>query len=394
MMGIMLLISSSQAKTSIEKVEQNLTVQIKIHYPDAVNMYLRGDPNVVQNNLSWSKGIFVPEVPSEMYTFSLFLNYSSNQAGKNLALKPMIDDETWCIGANDVIVLPSSFQVIDLYPWFYNDEGSVERIFNVYAPQLNNSRNLWVYLPPSFHENVLKPYQNVLVMHDGQNLFDPKTAFGGNAWMCQDTVNENIVSGNMEEVIIIGVDNTDNRINELTYSYDPSEGAGGQGDLYLDFVEKVVLPLVVNRYSPWRIKLNRNRMGILGSSLGGLLSCYAGWTRSYLYGRMGCMSSSFWWNSQDFNNVILNRSTTPPNQVIYVDSGDSGQDDDDEMQTISVRDHFSRIKPYVININLFYYLDKGGKHSEIYWGRRFWIPMRALYPVQPIEPSQTSNKHK
>ncbi|RYE84066.1 MAG: hypothetical protein EOO65_02880, partial [Methanosarcinales archaeon] len=45
--------------------------------------------------------------------------------------------------------------------------------------------------------------------------------------------------------------------------------------------------------------------GMLGSSLGGLLSCYAGWTRPDTYGFAGCMSSSFWWNNQDFNNTII-----------------------------------------------------------------------------------------
>ena len=41
----------------------------------------------------------------------------------------------------------------------------------------------------------------------------------------------------MSEVLVIGVYNTDDRINEYTYSYDPSVKAGGKGDLYLDFLE-------------------------------------------------------------------------------------------------------------------------------------------------------------
>lgn len=36
----------------------------------------------------------------------------------------------------------------------------------------------------------------------------------------------------------------DCRINEYTYSYDASVKAGGKGDLYLDFLEKTVLPFV------------------------------------------------------------------------------------------------------------------------------------------------------
>lgn len=58
-------------------------------------------------------------------------------------------------------------------------------------------------------------------MHDGQNLFDPATAFLGQAWMCQDTVNPLITQGSMREILIVGVYNTEDRIDEYTYSYDP-----------------------------------------------------------------------------------------------------------------------------------------------------------------------------
>jgi predicted alpha/beta superfamily hydrolase len=156
---------------------------------------------------------------------------------------------------------------------------------------LNNNRNVIVYLPPSYTENTLKVYSNVLVMHDGQNLFDPATAFLGNAWMIQDTLDPLIYNGEIEEVLVIGAWNTADRMNEYTYSFDPSEGFGGKGDLYLDFVEQTLLPLMQEKL---RIKLDKGgRLGMMGSSLGGLISCYAGWKRPQVYGRVGCMSSSF-----------------------------------------------------------------------------------------------------
>jgi hypothetical protein len=37
-----------------------------------------------------------------------------------------------------------------------------------------------------------------------------------------------VVAGTMEEIVIVGVDNTDNRIAEYTYSVDPSVGEGGE----------------------------------------------------------------------------------------------------------------------------------------------------------------------
>ncbi len=42
-----------------------------------------------------------------------------------------------------------------------------------------------VYVPPSYYENTLKIYTNVLVMHDGQNLFNDSTSFTGVSWHCQ-----------------------------------------------------------------------------------------------------------------------------------------------------------------------------------------------------------------
>jgi predicted alpha/beta superfamily hydrolase len=151
----------------------------------------------------------------------------------------------------------------------------------VYSPQLNNSRNIIVYTPPSYYENTLKVQNNVLVMHDGQNLFNASTSFGGTAWNCQNTIDQQVVQGNMDEVLIIGAYNTPDRLDEYTYSYDPCyqkvlgrcQGGGGKGDLYLDFLIENVVPYIAKQY---RINTLRQNLGIMGSSLGGLISCYGG----------------------------------------------------------------------------------------------------------------------
>lgn len=106
----------------------------------------------------------------------------------------------------------------DYYPWFHSGQGRYTYIRNVQSPQLKNVRDLVVYLPPSYDENPFKRYDDVLVMHDGQNLFNVSTAFMGNSWKCQDALDGEIVGGRMREVVVIGVDNTNSRIYELTYS--------------------------------------------------------------------------------------------------------------------------------------------------------------------------------
>lgn len=79
-------------------------------------------------------------------------------------------------------------------------------------------------------------------MHDGQNLFDPAKAAFGVAWMCQNTTNSLIVRGNIRELIIVGIWNTNQRNTEYTYSYDPSMKFGGKGDEYLDFIQTELIP--------------------------------------------------------------------------------------------------------------------------------------------------------
>jgi len=213
-------------------------------------------------------------------------------------------------------------------------------------------------------------------MHDGQNLFNDSTAFGGVAWRCQDTIDSLVNQGQIDEIVIIGIDNTPNRTYELTYSFDPSEGAGGSGDLYLNFIEDTVLPYVTPKF-----RGSDTMRGILGSSLGGLISCYAGWTRN-TYTVAGCMSSSFWWNSEDFTNIVMSNPPAGNRTDLYLDSGDSGPGNDDELQTLKVLKHMTATYNFTIGENVFYYLDKGGQHNEKYWGARFWVPMMYLFSPQ------------
>ena len=131
-------------------------------------------------------------------------------------------------------------------------------------------------------------------MHDGQNLFNNSQAAFGTAWLVQSTINQLTAEGKMREIIVVGIWNTQDRNNEYTYSFDPSYKFGGKGDKYLDFIEKELILLLEGDWLKGRIQGN---YGIAGSSLGGLISCYAAYTRPKLFPTAICMSSSFWWNS-------------------------------------------------------------------------------------------------
>jgi len=266
---------------------------------------------------------------SNKYLWTYTLSYNSSNVGSMLQMKPLKSDSTWSMGANFQVTLPRDSSSVAIYPWFYTGAGQYQVVGSVFSPQLNNTRDIIIYTPPSYYENTLKPMTNVLVMHDGQNLFNASTSFGGIAWGCDKTINNLVGQGRMEEVLIIGVYNTPDRLDEYTYIYDPCYtttitgscvGGGGKGDLYLDFLIETAVPYVQQK--GYRIETQKQNLGIMGSSLGGLISCYAGWTRSSVYGKSGCMSSSFWWDSRNFDKSILTNYPQPDEEIFYVDSGD------------------------------------------------------------------------
>lgn len=90
--------------------------------------------------------------------------------------------------------IPKMAQSVKIYPSFSSTVNKIIDTPNVHSNILNNDRQLSIYVPPSYYDNTLKTYE-VLLMHDGQNLFDPKKAAFGVAWMCQDTVNKMIATG-------------------------------------------------------------------------------------------------------------------------------------------------------------------------------------------------------
>lgn len=359
-------------------------VTITAYYPRKVQLSLRGS----DCGLNWDKGVamsvksFSTQLRGAANSSALAYEYSYTVSCQlpvetPLEVKVLVNDQTWMIGSNHHIPLTAQTKASALYPWFYTYKGSTQIVSRVYSPQLKNYRDVIVYTPPSYNENTLKTHRNVLVMHDGQNLFDPRTSAFGTAWMAQDTVDGLVSSGGMDEVVIIGPYNTPDRMDEYTYIYDPSEKAGGKGDLYLDFIQDTLLPAMTSQF---RIELHRDTLGILGSSLGGLISCYGGWTRSTVYGKVGCMSSSFWWDDNDYQkNVITSSFPSTPLPAVYMDSGTSGGELSCAEYTTQIFNYMTG-KGFVDGVNVKEFIAQGGQHNEASWAARFYVPMQFLYP--------------
>jgi hypothetical protein len=191
-------------------------------------MYLRGNAT----GLSWELGIEMTHISGDTWS----AKFSAQQGA--IEFKALINDKTWALGANGQVDLSTNTNV-NYFPWFKRTSGRYEYVRQVPSPQFKNTRDLVVYLPPSYDENTLKVYQELLIMQDGENVFNSSTAFGGNSWEAQPTIDALILSGKIGELIVVAVDNDQYRIDEYTYSVDATYG-GGKADEYIAFLQQQV----------------------------------------------------------------------------------------------------------------------------------------------------------
>ncbi|HAP35148.1 MAG TPA: histidine kinase [Bacteroidetes bacterium] len=229
---------------------------------------------------------------------------------------------------------------------------------------LNHNRDIIVWLPPSYEKNTKKHYP-VLYMHDGQNIFDPTTAFTGYDWRVDEVADSLIRMKVIEEIIIVGIYNSPDRLPE----YSDSE----LGSAYMNFVINVVKALVDSTY---RTKQSKEHTGIIGSSLGGLSSLLFVWKRPDVFGMAGCLSPSFWYDDEKTLKEIREYSGHKKHIKIYLDCGGR------EKELISGYKRMVEIlktKGYKKGKDLDYTFESNGTHSEHYWAKRVWRPLVFMF---------------
>ncbi|HEX8436376.1 alpha/beta hydrolase [Archangium sp.] len=314
--------------------------------------------------LSWTTGTNATWTTGNIWTLSW-----ADSVG-DVEIKPLFNDTTWATGGNYRIKAGST---VNIYPFFGAATGRMQYVTNFYSPQFLNSRTLTIYLPPSYSENPLKRYP-VLYAHDGQNLFSASTATYGVEWRMDETANSLIGNGQMDEVIIVGIDHGgSNRIYEYTPCCDAQYGGGG-ADKYELFIRDTVRPYINQNFRTLTTKPNT---ALIGSSLGGLVSFYIGRRNPTVFGKLAALSSSFWWNNQALTQQV-ETATTKVAVNFYIDAGTNG---DGLAETTRMRDALVA-DGYVQGKDLYYYVAQGAGHNESSWAARLNIPLTYLFPWQ------------
>lgn len=243
---------------------------------------------------------------------------------------------------------------------------------NFYMPQLNRNRRIWIYLPPDY-ETSGKNYP-VLYMQDGQNLFDAYYSFAGE-WQVDETLNQLFEEQNNYGLIVVGIDNGGTqRINEYSPWVNPTYG-GGDGDDYANFIVNTLKPYIDTNY---RTLSSREHTGIMGSSMGGLISLYTAIEYQEVFGKAGIFSPSFWFSAQCYNHVLSIGKQY--DMRIYLMAGGS--------EGFSVIPDMLMMYNTLLNSGfsadeLHYITPPDGTHSEWFWAREFEDAYLWLYNNSP-----------
>lgn len=241
---------------------------------------------------------------------------------------------------------------------------------------IDEARDVIVYLPPEYNANEDRRYP-VLYLHDGQNLFDPATAFAGNDWGLDELAENLISSGQIEPIIIVGIYNTGPaRMAEYTHVRD-RRGRGGRAKKYAKLILEDLKPFIDSEY---RTLAGVSNTALGGSSLGGLVTLYLGLHYPDVFGKLIVMSPSVWWANRAILREVRKLKHKLP-QKIWLDIGTcEGTNPEHCVQDARMLRDALIEKGWQPDHDLRFVEDEGAGHNEKAWGHRVAEALKFLFP--------------
>lgn len=244
----------------------------------------------------------------------------------------------------------------------------------------------------------------VLVMHDGHNLFDPKTSTFGATWGLLDALRDRSPGGarirGARKPLIIGVTykNSNGSIRALEYGptdiwqsnpelmdYLPKEWArtGANGNEYQRLLANTVLPNIAAEFG---IELSRERTAIAGSSMGAFSSLYAISKYPEVYGTALAYSTHWPIGGNQLIDEFIKILPEPGTHRIWSDGGTIELD----ALYAPYQEYFRKqmaAKGYRLGEDFIEATYPNTGHSEIWWAGRVEHPIN--WWLDPNEPKST-----
>lgn len=233
-----------------------------------------------------------------------------------------------------------------------------------------NGKECTVYLPPSYSVQT-KALPCVYVL-DGGVLFLEQ----------MEKIEFQFANGTLPELIFAGI-KPDNRLDEYTPWPAPSlspafHDFGGKGSLFLVDLTNTIIPTVEDMH---HMSPDPETRGLIGASLGGLFSMYAMLQKPEIFGRIGCISGSFWYEkSADYVRSAPLRQTR---QRIYMSVGSREAEHKNNIQNTMVRQnrdvHESMRQKGFSHSQLCFTIEEGAVHHQEAFKRQFISALSWLY---------------
>jgi hypothetical protein len=272
---------------------------------------------------------------------------------------------------------------------------SVEAFESKFVP----ARNVHIWLPETYDNKTKYP---VLYMHDGHMLFDGATTWNKQEWGVDEVASSLIEQNKVRPFIVVGIDS----IDETRYiEYFPQKAQSYaektklevpeafssltfSADNYLKFLVTELKPYVEKNYS---VSTKLGDTGIMGSSMGGLISMYAISEYPEVFGMAACVSTHFpGWIPTEPSKVgdailgYMNESLpTAGKHKIYFDYGTEGIDAYYEPYQVQA-DGIMIARGYD-KASWITFRDEGAGHNEESWNSRLHRPLTFLFGVKPKE---------
>ena len=248
-------------------------------------------------------------------------------------------------------------------------------------------RRVDVWLPPGYDAHPSARYP-VIYMHDGQNLFDPVTSFGGISWEVDQVMCRLMKDGRIPGAIIVGIWNT--ALGRFA-DYMPQKAVAGEvvahyaggptisaadldSDAYLKYLVAELKPAIDRQY---RTEPDQAHTFVMGSSMGGLISAYALCEYPAVFGGAACLSTHWPAGDGAMIDYLARHLPAPMGHRLYFDYGTATLDA--QYGPFQQRmDAVMKAAGYTEGSDWITKKFPGAEHSEKSWRLRVDVPLLFL----------------
>jgi enterochelin esterase-like enzyme len=229
-----------------------------------------------------------------------------------------------------------------------------------------------IFLPPGYYQS--KDKFPTLYVNDGQDMEAVKME--ANLYKLYE-------KDQIPNIIVVAIHTNENRLQEYGTAAMPDyKGRGSKAPNYTKFILDELVPYIQQTY---QVKREAASTAFMGFSLGGLSAFDISWHHSYIFGKIGVFSGSFWWRKKAYEDgyddhndrimqVLVRQGSHKKGLKMWLEVGTNDETDDRNNNGIidAIDDTLDLItelenKGYKKDVDIKYLCIEGGEHNHKTW---------------------------